>query len=357
MERLKKYEKQIVAVMSVFVILVGGIFSTSFDSLASDNDFYLEYPEPAISSTQGYVSVVFSNSSGAFRVMTFFWSLEGYYNADSTPLLMRVRVDNGKLEFFPSSSGSSTGFYSLNMINPSGLYNFVIVNLSSETYVYNFANLGYTLRGWRCGGNGFVEGFSNTLNFSLFFSSDASSVLLGQVIDVLTRNGTTEQSILTAVGSILNSVDGVENQLSSVISYLRSVDSELDSIKSELEKIYDKADEILNEQKKQTSWLERIWDSIQEFFNPSEEEKTESEQFESETTDKSDEIGGLVEDSKTEKPDVDDMSDSIDSNLDMTSANEYGAVLLNITENEYILQMLLIVVTVAIIAYVLFGKR
>ena len=138
---------------------------------------------------------------------------------------------------------------------------------------------------------------------------------------------------------------------------MRSVDSELDSIKSELEKIYDKADEILNEQKKQTSWLERIWDSIQEFFNPSEEEKTESEQFESETTDKSDEIGGLVEDSKTEKPDVDDMSDSIDSNLDMTSANEYGAVLLNITENEYILQMLLIVVTVAIIAYVLFGKR
>lgn len=360
MERLIRYNKQIIAVMSAFVVLVGGVLSTSFHSYAENAiQFTVNYPEPQCSDTQGYISLLTRDvNTQVLTVRTYFWYCIATNSSGAySPAYAYIDLNSASIKItVAGGSGATAGFYVLSGITPEGTYR-GITSSSSSSWNFNFNQYGLEVVGYKFGGNAQINsGFSMT-PFDLFFDSSGASSVLMDILYTLAQMNICDQTILQTINSILNSVDGVENQLSSVISYLQSVDSKLSSIESELQEIYEKADDILNEQKKSNTWLEKIWNSIQEFFNPSEEEKTDSEQFDSETTEKSDEIGGLVEESKTEKPDVDDMSNSIDSNLDMTSANEYGAVLLNITENGYVLQMLLIVVTVAIIAYVLFGKR
>lgn len=356
MERLKGYGKKIVSLMCAVMIVSIGIFSTSFDSYAAVNNFYLGYPEPATSESQGYVSILFHGSDGVVKVMTFFWSCYAVNNGVTSPAEMRVQINNNKVNFNLFQLGATGGFYSLSYITSVGRYR-LGVNTNSSDYTYDLGAEGCTICGWRVGGNGFVEGFWNSLDFSLFYSEDGSVVLLQEIIEVLTSNGATLGSVLLYVDDILDSVDGVESQLSSVINYLKSIDSELDSIKSELQKIYNKADEILNEQKKSNTWLGKIWDSIQEFINPSDNDSQKINKYNSETNTQKSEIDGLNEQNQVGKVDVNSATSQVDSNINYENMAQYGGVLATITNNQYILQLILVVVSVVIISYVLFGKR
>lgn len=110
-------------------------------------------------------------------------------------------------------------------------------------------------------------------------------------------------------------------------------------------------------QEESNSWLGKIWNSIQQFFNPDEEDKEESDKLQSESNDKTDKLDDLNEQNKTDKTDIGDASNSVDENVDLESIDNYGNVLSVITENQYILQILLLVFSVALVAYVLFGKK
>lgn len=364
MERLKRHNKQIVAIMSALVVLFGGVLSTSFNVSATDTYetsavYYVNYARPSVSDTSGYVNILLSDGT----MNTYFWNVMGMTeDGDYIPMKVSIILDSNKITFSPYGNLNFAYSFHLNIynINKYGLFFNIhsADNSGSNKNTVHTRSFVSTVVGYQVYGNGIVQdNVGCTRRFEVHYAEDGSAELLMKVVNLLGTNNIANNEIMDTLHGILSSAESVENQLFSVIEYLKSVDSELDIISSILEDIYVRADELLEEQKKTNNWLEKIWNSIQEFFNPSDKEKTDSEQFDSETTEKSDEIGGLLEESKTEKPDVGDMSNSIDSNLDMTSANEYGAVLLNITENEYILQMIVIVVTVAIIAYVLFGKR
>lgn len=359
MERLKRYNKQIVAFVSAFVVLVGGVLSTSFQSVASSEMnkgyvFDLNYAEPSTSDNQGYVCIFTQSSSGIYGVTTYFWNTLAVVSGQDSPAYGILTFSGNTFNFaIGGVTNSASGYYSITQIGDTGNW-WNIKNSSSETLTVDFGSQGKTILGFHYKGN---VGSCNTLSmnsFTVYFSSDSSAIYLRDVWDLIHATYYQNEEIISELETLYSLQS---NRLSQVVSWLETINGNATLIDNKLYQLIQKGNEILEEERKQTTWLEKIWNSIQEFFNPSEEEKTDSEQFDSETTEKSDEIGGLVEESKTEKPDVEDMSNSIDSNLDMTSANEYGAVLLNITENEYILQMLLIVVTVAIIAYVLFGKR
>lgn len=73
-----------------------------------------------------------------------------------------------------------------------------------------------------------------------------------------------------------------------------------------------------------------------------------------------DELDSLGEDTKVEQPDADDLSDMIDDNVDsfLQSDGEIGFnILSTITNMPIVSTMLIIVFAMAILGYVLFGKR
>lgn len=336
MERLIRYSKKVtLAIVMTFVVAVTGILSTSFQSRASFYEFYMPYGQPTTSENSGYLEVLVRAPDGNISCDVFYWNITADNSTSVTSMDFSL-YGNGRLNFSPSVPSLNDGFsYTLMYIGSTGNVSYMHGGYFTgyASYTYDVSTYGYTFLSYRVYGN-YGSVFDDVAKpmpqFSCIYGADKFELeKLSDIYNQLVVANSNDLQMIDKLNSIMNSNSSIDSKLSQLIELQNTTNT----------------------------WLEKIWNSIQEFFNPSNEEKADSEQFDSETTEKSDEIGGLVEESKTDKPDVDEMSNSIDSNLDMTSANEYGAVLLNITENEYILQMLLIVVTVAIIAYVLFGKR
>lgn len=115
---------------------------------------------------------------------------------------------------------------------------------------------------------------------------------------------------------------------------------------------------IYDAQEESNTWLEKIWTSIQRFFKgDNAEDDAKVEEFGNETTSQSNKINDLNQQNKVEKVDPSGASSNVDSHIDTEAIGNYGTVLSVFTGNTHILQYILIVLAVALIAYVLFGKR
>lgn len=323
--------------------------------ISNGHEFYVNYPEPPTSSTQGYLNIVQRPSNGgAYSLQTYFWNCVAVNSETEIPAFIDIDLTKYDLDLGVTSYSLGDVFYVLYEINANGDIRFKKSSSSSSFYT-EFSG---TAVAWRAYGNCTIENaFTSTDNFTVYYSDDGSTALLMEVIGLLNNAEIADDYIMETLHGILNSVDGVENQLSSVCSYLKSINNKLTTIEDDLEAIYDKLDEILEEEKKQTSWLEKIWNSIQEFFNPDTEDKETTEQFQENSSAQSDKMNELNQQNKTEKEDIGSASSSVDSNVDLDSIENYGGVLAVITEKDYILQILLLVFSVALVGYVLFGKR
>ena len=363
-KKMSRYKGLILSCVSVMLIVVC-VCSFSFESKASNLEIVVNHAKPSTSDTQGYITVFrYDEPNNSYNAHTYFWNM--YCAKDGSgklPIYMQVEISPYEIVFRPAGDTDyiqvGDYYYNLYEVTPQGYYR-IRMSTGTERYTANLSTK--PVHGWQCGGNVYVVddvGYWN--NFTVYYSETASDLLMQDVLEMLqtinTQSHLDSHNIWMELVSILDSVDGVENQLSSVINYLKSIDDELVGIKDELEKIYAKADEILEEEKKQTTWLEKIWNSIQEFLNPDEEDKEESDKLQSESNDKTDKLDDLNEQNKTDKTDIDDASNSVDENVDLESIDNYGKVLATITENQYILQILLLVFSVALVAYVLFGKK
>lgn len=348
-------------------IMIGsiGICSTSFDSSASAStnnfgiEYFVNYPEPIVADNAGYVTLLCEyKPTGEKIVQTFFWTSYAYNSSgQEVKHYIDLTIEREFLKFGLSSHTSvSTARYTVNNYNETGRFH--QVDLFSGAWEWRDSN--WNILAYKINGNAQILSSSiiNEYNpFTVFFANDGSSVLLMDIIYLLQSNNSIDTSIMNTVSSILSSVDGVENQLSSLISYLQSVDSRLSSISSQLQNIYNKADEILNEQKQTNTWLGKIWNSIQEFFNPSDNDSQKTDEFNNEANAQKSEIDELNAQNQVTKVDVNNAAAQVDSNINYDNMAEYGGVLASVTNNSYVLRMILVVVSIAIIAYVLFGKR
>lgn len=353
---MSRYKGLILSCVSVMMIVVC-VCSFSFESRASGDVFYLDYAEPATSESQGYLVVAIqNNSTSEIKIITFFWNSYAVDGGIESPAEMLLTITTSTINFNVQQYGATGVWYTVGAVTTVENYR-IYAHTNNSDYTYDFGAEDYSIVGWKLKGNGSVSGFWNSYDFSVFFSDDGEAILLQEIINLLISSNSIDSSILGTVTSILNSVDGVESQLSSVVSYLSSVSSKLTTIQTQLNTLITRADELLAEQKESNSWLEKIWNSIQEFINPSEEDSAESEELENETTEKSETLDGLNEQNKTDKTDIDSASNSVDENVDLESIGTFNNIFVYITENEYILQMLLMVFSVALVAYVLFGKK
>lgn len=308
MKKLSRYGKQIMCFICTLVVIAGSVCSFSFESKASGDVFYLDYAEPATSEAQGYLVVAIqNNSTSEIDILTFFWNCYAINDGLESPAEMLLTITKTTVNFNVTQYDATGVWYTVGAITTAGNYR-IYAHSNSSDYTYNFGTEGYTIVGWKLKGNGSVSGFWNSYDFSVFFSDDGESILLQEVIELLTRGNSIDSSILSTVQSILSSVDGVENQLSSIISYLSSADSKLTDIQTELQDIYDKVDELVREQQKSNSWLENIYDKICESLGLSPEESTEE-------VEGSDDIGQIQEDEDNLLEDTTEAESSLDITL------------------------------------------
>lgn len=369
---MSRYKGLFLSFMSVMLIVVC-VCSFSFESSASTNttndfgrEFYLSYPEPATSDYEGWLNLLlYDVGRDTYRVVTFFWYCCASKDSVESPCAMWVYINEDNVQFVPAGVQSvDVGFYNLTYIDFKGDYDFMKWS-SSERFTANFENWWNStvqIMGAKWSGN-IVINLDTTVdtNYTVYFTEDGTSQLLMDVLSKLTQINTqtvlNTNTIHTVVLDILNSVDGVENQLSKIVDYIKSIDDELHVIDDDLKSLLDKADELLEEEKKQTSWLEKIWNSIQKFFSPDEEDKSESDKLKDESDSKSEQIESATEESKTDKIDVEDASGTVDGYIDDNAVSNYSKVLSVFTNNGYIVQYILIVLAVAFVSYILFGKR
>lgn len=320
------------------------------EGISDTTEFYVSYPEPATGDQNGYLSVVYQNTeTGQYLLNTYFWTL--YHSPDIDNVMtdgyisMMVVCSSNKVTFTPVIEGYEVEFYQWQLaeytsqdalnIHRYGLYS-VDGNYS---YTFNYGQYGRVVGAIYGGNVSYVKGFNGITPVVHWTNSvDALELdrLISRIITELSLTHLSVNDILTKVQDIYNSSLSIENKL---------------------DVLQDLYEEMIEEQKETNTWLGKIWDSIQKFFNPDDESKEETDKFEEDTNDQKDKLDDLNEQNQIEKPDADSISDSVDQNINMDDAAAYTGVLAVITNNEYVLQMLLASLSIVVVAYILFGKR
>lgn len=366
-KKMSRFKGLILSCLSVLMIAFS-IYSFSFESKASTDsiigqEFKMNFPRPSTSDTQGYIHLLLKRDDSygsGYYVQTFFWSCYAVADdASVSPCNGYVILDSDKMQFVPwGASKSNSAFYVISAITQNGTFSTKNYS-SSQRYTYNPEG---KIVGYKFGGNALVDAsFSNYEYFTVYYTEDESAELLYEVIDKLSLLNSQQildsHSLWVKLNDILSSSLSMDEKIVDILDYLESIEDELIGFSEDLDYLKKRADRIVDLQKDTNTWLEKIWNSIQEFFTPDEEDEKESSKLESETNDKTDKLDGLNEQNKTDKTDINNASGSVDENIDLDSVDNYGSVLSVVTGNTYVLQLLLIVFSFALVAYVLFGKK
>lgn len=298
-------QNKIRRLLSCLIIMLSVLLSSffmGFDSKASDT-YYVDYNQPVCSENSGYLNLIMRDRvTGDDVLMTFYWSVSPYsqiHNSDVSSISsthMTLYIDNrGIVEFWPKSAGSVYASVSIMFYSGNGFYEQAWVN---DTISFGEVTKQYILNWSELYTFEGYQVFGNYGNVNANFMSPFFTVVYGDT-------------------------------------------------KIEIE-----------EQEKSNSWLQKIWTSIQGLFKGDNvEDDAKVEEFGDTTTQQSDKISDLQEQNKVEKVDTDSASSSVDSNIDAEEIGNFGTVLTVFTGDTHILQYILIVLSVALISYVLFGKR
>lgn len=352
MKRLIRYKKNIVSLMCAVMVISIGIFSTSFDvyaqSISATREFYVGYPEPSTNDGSGYFCVVYRDSDYYYHLNTYFWNLSFSPDVDNHVsdgvVSMSVVKSGNKVTFDPVCEGDVEFFnWQFAEYTSSDVLKFLKFgnyDLSVSPYTYDYSSEGNIVACLYGGNVVDVRGFPWDVVPVIHWADSPSGLELNQVLN-----------------DLYNKLIDFEGDLSAIYSKISDIYNQNITIQQKIELLIELEEDILVQEKEQTSWLEKIWNSIQEFINPKSADEEAANDFNAESEAQKNEIDSLNQQNQTEKVDVNSATSQVDSNINYDNMAEYGGVLATITNNNYVLQMILIVVSVAIIAYVLFGKR
>ena len=291
-EKLRRYSKKIMVFVCSLMIFCGSIFSFSFESKASETEvmptgleFYLNYPEPSTSDTQGYIHVLLFNSDTRnYYVVTYFWSIMTS-NDEAVPTSNQgmVTMTDTSFEFniMAQPNGVDGVFYTLYHINARGEYRCVQAT-SSGKYKRDWDVIyqgDVQLLGWKAGGNAYVTAPHFTTDFTCFYSDDGSAALLMDILDYMhtinSQNILSSHDLWTQLSLILNEAESIDEQITNILDYLERYETKLDSFSDDFDYLKKRADRIVALQKDTNTWLEKIYDKICEALGLETEESTE----------------------------------------------------------------------------------
>lgn len=385
MKRLKGYSKKVTLAILFFVT---GVFLTSFDSFASsDFDFIYNSAQPTCGEGQGYLVLLMHNGNAFNTRLYSFMSSAVNSNGVYTPASSQINITSDYVEFNIHTNNSAvSGFHAVYYIAQSG--NMTLIGASDSNKI-GFTPTGGEIIGWQVYGNGYVS--SNTQNTSQYWSvnfrgGDAMNVYALEIVDALNdfivSNGENTEAINSKLESleqylndILNESTSSKNFLSSIyngtieiLDYTTLIFSNVEwgfqMIEEKMTDIYDCLDRIemqlvdVNAKLDETnSWLYDIWDSIQNFFNPRDEDIETTDKFTEDNNAQSDKLNDLNEQNKVDKVDPGNASGSVDAYIDENAILNYGVMIQIFTNHEYILKCIMVVLAVGLVSYVLFGKK
>lgn len=333
MENLGRHSKKIVSLMLITVmVLTIGVCSFSFDSNAATYNYYvIQMDRPQVSDYAGYVELLIERNSDGYKMaITLFWSIYGSVY-DYAPSLS-VSVSTGSANFKPTGAE----YVDLKYMSSDGRdVPVTLANGSVDPYAgVSYTPSGFTIKSYHVYGAGNVDSSLPNWTESTFVCVYGDEYqdyqMLEKIYDELLESNANDEEMIAKLDSIMNSNASIDSKLSQLLAL----------------------------QEENNTWLQKIWTSIQRFFKgDNATDDTKVEEFSSTSKEQSDSLNELNEQNKTDKIDVDSTSNEIDSNIDTEAIGNYGTVLSVFTSNTHILQYILIVLAVALIAYVLFGKR
>lgn len=365
-KKWKRFRKITYALSVVLCALVVSVSSSFFVSKADTlQEFYVNYAEPTCSSNQGYVNLLLYNiAEDYYAIRTFFWYTAASNSNGDLPIYAIVSTTKTSFTFNIGGnlqSGASV-YYSLTQIGETGNY-WNIRNSSSASYTVDLASQGWECRGMKYKGN--VGQASQGAGYSLFqvnFSGDSDAYMIRSIYDVLLLHSGQNAEMIDKLTTIMNSSLSMKQKIEEIYKLDVKIENHLLSIKSYIEQYFpelsEKLDRVIEEQGYTNNWLEEILEKIKEMVDEaSEEVKEKTEELEESNNSQGDTLDSLNQQNKTDKVDVGSASGSVDSYIDGTAISNYGTVLAVFTNDNNILKMIMTVLSVSLVAYVLFGKR
>lgn len=374
MEKKRAWKNRIMAFVLVAVFMVS-VFSTTLVSNAAESITVIQdaFEEPYVGENAGYINILVEDKDSSRYVYTYTWNFtvlsdyvvnnpEGkvYITSFDSAMNIEVNTANRQLIFKPyvsvpwNSTGLNTAMVTINRFTGGGTGHTLI----SQQYpcngdnVLNFYPSVEKILGIQIKGNyGLVKtditNADGTNSWGIPFNvvwSDDNAFLnvfekvvdnVGAIGDVVKTNSSYLQSISYSVSSGFSTLNNYVSSIrSSVSTILNKVTAHFPTVESALDNIYRRLGYLVN--------------------SPDAEETKEFEQNNNEQANK---LDSLNEQNKTEKVEPSDVANDVVGYVDGTAVANYGTVLAIFTNNNYILDCLLVVFAMALVSYALFGKK
>lgn len=273
------------------------------------------------------------------------------YHSDFTIEDSTYRFDFDHTEYFQTGKFSADKYYRIAAYIPLRVqfsneyirqtYNSQYLNYGGERYYFDSPYVSFVVRGIEDAIVSF--GFESDLiingayaengtfiaqsGYANYFCNDSSSYI--SVYEL-----TSEEAIpYNGLNVVLESMEDIKGVLDVLHYDNNEINYQLSVMRDDLQQIYDYMAQSKNEDKQNTDSLKENSDS------------------------QSDKLNDLNEQNKMDKIDVDSASSSVDANIDGNAISNYGVVLSSITGQGKVVQLMLIVLSVGLVSYVLFGKR
>lgn len=255
-------------------VLIVGQFTTDAYAVYKGTEFSVNYAEPSTSDTQGYINLFLRhNSSGQTTVTTTFWYCIATTNGIDSPCGVYIDVKPTHVKIGPYGSMGATGAYiAVSRHESNGNVSFLH---SSNSTAYNESYADWTIIGYKYSGN--VAQVNSYIYpndfFTVYYSEDESAMLLYDLYNLIQSQDPSPYlaEIRDSALRIINQNSNMASKVSNLVTYLKSVDSKMSGVQEQLDELYALSDKMLSEQKESNTWLEKIFN----YLNESEERQKE----------------------------------------------------------------------------------
>lgn len=326
-----------------------------FESNAADV-YYSNHQEPTVDEHSGYINLLVSGfyGDGSKTLVTIFWRIIPWKSTDNGlgpnagTSSMHITVNKSSIEFKPQTY-SDYGYATVIEYRPTDSALLLHQQRIDNTYTFTDEwNSATTIDAFE------VRGNYGTINTTYLSTSDIPT------FTVIWNEQAVEHDmlmdVLDSLGRLEVSNQSIYNQLFESNSNLRKIWKNQDDLEEWLAEALALID---SENKEQNAELDRIYEELQDIHETllDSKDKDSTDKFTDDSNSQSDKLNQMNQQNQMDKIDVDSASSSVDANIDGNAIANYGVVLSSITGQGKVVQLMLIVLSVGLVSYVLFGKR
>ena len=255
-----------------------------------------------------------------------------------------LNMDNGnQLQVHNASPGKGNHYFNTSVYSGSGyITTYILFNGAPKNASFNMS-VDYTVTGNVSLVNSTTYPTGHDLDYETLYHRTGYYVNLGA--QTSTYNGSYD-SIITGSGDNTLTFKIINNAYASNAISICYYTTSLTNFSLNIKRIYFTTDEdVINQ-------------SLNEINTPSDSDKEKTDSFKNKSDSQSQSLNDSIASAGDyEKPVGDSIAPSADDYIDTQSVSSYNNVLGVITNNNIVITMLLIVCSIALIGYVLFGKR